>query len=122
MTNNEQLLADNHQRFLDGDLDGIKATWSADARWFGLSAVAAGATLDRDDYFSMLASFVEAVPDYGLTVKSVTGHGEHLVVVDLDTWGTGIQPGGGITIYRVEDGQIVALWVITGGADSTAPF
>jgi hypothetical protein len=122
MTNNEQLVADNFQRFLDGDLEGIKATWSEDSQWHGLNASSAGMTLGRDDYFSMLASFADAVPDYGVAVKSVTGFGEYLVLVHLDSWGTGIQPGGGLVIYRIDGGEIVANWVVTGGADANAPF
>lgn len=121
MTNNQQLIAHNCQRFLDGDLDAAKATWSPDSQWHGL-APSNVMTLGRDDYFSMLTSFFAAVPDYGFSPKSVTGYGDRLVVLDVDSWGTDIQPGGGLMVFRIDNGQIVACAALSGQADPAGPF
>lgn len=117
---NAAVIRENFARFERGEGEAVYATWSPDAVWHGLDAGRFHGSLSRDEYFAMLARWAEEVPDYRYEVALCEPCGPELVVVHLRSSGTTpegpIEPGGGVMVFRLEDGLVVECWAVSRGS------
>lgn len=124
---NAELIRSNFERFLAGDVAAVLVTWADHAVWHILDCNRYEGEYTKHEYFALLTkAWVEDVSGYELRVLSVQPFGDHLVVVHVESSGTTIDgpidPGGGLMIYRLDDGLIVEGWAVSKGQDATTAF
>lgn len=117
MTSEEAVVDAMYAAIFSGDVEGALSWCHPDAMWHGLTSAPIGGDLEMREYINKLPDGISSMRDYAL--ESV----ERDVIDGLVVSRVRSTHGSGVMVFRVADGLISDIWVISSkGRDSAEPF